>query len=442
MKDAHWCGGGLDSIPNESSFGYFHRLCWLNAVGMQAAMRLLDAPNFPTRTQTFFGKLKRIRHVIERVNFNSTRFPEERSLVAGEVSNLLGAIFTSRLRFCPVCLESGYHSIWFQCSKLARCPIHNVDIHDRCMKCSSLLSDIGILENFREALHCPVCHCALSGAPLSPGVFVESYLHEHRTHVKIYRQAFSTLNEWVEDVSARGDSWIAYSNVEIWAADAECAFAIACALAKPPEILERPSCNGVALFWQRHLAGNMSFVPLFTIRRREDELIRVVYCCTLRLLRSYAAGIASSGRVPLKQFVVFRKGDGIQVSTGDARVQAYMLLRYFVEQPANSVIALDSAVEQVSPSRDLGWFLSRDENSRASTRAGILLAYATMHRAIREAATSGFVKWDRLIELVQGVVMAHQYSETVERGVVVFRMPVGMPLAPFRPLPNLPRISA
>jgi hypothetical protein len=126
-------------------------------------------------------------------------------------------------------------------------------------------------------------------------------------------------------------------------------------------------------------------------------------------------GYCELREVPLKQFVVFRKGDGIQVSTGDARVQAYLLLRYFVEQPANSVIALDSAVEQVSPSRDLGWFLSRDENSRASTRAGILLAYATMHRAIREAATSGFVKWDRLIELVQGVVMAHQYSETVER---------------------------
>ena len=43
------------------------------------------------------------------------------------------------LRFCPVCIRSGYHSSLFQLQYVARCPLHDKALAERCPRCGEAL---------------------------------------------------------------------------------------------------------------------------------------------------------------------------------------------------------------------------------------------------------------------------------------------------------------
>ena len=50
------------------------------------------------------------------------------------------ALETTVLRYCPVCMEHGFHCGCFQHLALTRCPVHNVPLEDRCTKCGAAVS--------------------------------------------------------------------------------------------------------------------------------------------------------------------------------------------------------------------------------------------------------------------------------------------------------------
>ncbi len=65
------------------------------------------------------------------------------------------------LRYCRQCLEMGYHSIVFQHVAIARCPLHDVPLVDRCPDCGAAIAPtFGSV--FLNPFECPSCEAPLA----------------------------------------------------------------------------------------------------------------------------------------------------------------------------------------------------------------------------------------------------------------------------------------
>lgn len=74
-------------------------------------------------------------------------------------------LFEERFRYCPICLECGYHSVWHQFRKLSLCPLHDVPLISQCFYCGEVTSP---LSDYKKSLHrpfaCNLCKGYLAGA--------------------------------------------------------------------------------------------------------------------------------------------------------------------------------------------------------------------------------------------------------------------------------------
>lgn len=46
---------------------------------------------------------------------------------------------TTELRYCPKCLERGFHAAWFQWRFIKRCPVHGSPLQGGCQKCAAVI---------------------------------------------------------------------------------------------------------------------------------------------------------------------------------------------------------------------------------------------------------------------------------------------------------------
>ncbi|MGF6873464.1 hypothetical protein [Paraburkholderia sp. MM5477-R1] len=69
------------------------------------------------------------------------------------------------LRYCPKCLERGFHAAWFQWRFIERCPVHGSRLRGGCHKCAAA---IPYTLNSNLAKH-PLA-CAYCGTPWVPGL--------------------------------------------------------------------------------------------------------------------------------------------------------------------------------------------------------------------------------------------------------------------------------
>lgn len=82
--------------------------------------------------------------------------------------------FADPLRFCPACLEQGYHTHLFQLPWWQRCPVHDLHLLSECPSCGGALVGLGLRAPPKYALHCSSCSrdfvdtCALANAVRSP----------------------------------------------------------------------------------------------------------------------------------------------------------------------------------------------------------------------------------------------------------------------------------
>jgi hypothetical protein len=84
-----------------------------------------------------------------------------------------GDAASSDLRFCPTCLNQGYHGRPHQLLRLVRCPIHDVPLQTSCRRCgrtSAYRLDAQLLDSPFRCRHCRGFH-ARSGIGPSPKRF-------------------------------------------------------------------------------------------------------------------------------------------------------------------------------------------------------------------------------------------------------------------------------
>jgi hypothetical protein len=131
----------------------------------------------------------------------------------GELMSVLpglkSVMWSARSRWCPVCISFGFHSVWFQLSALAACPIHECPLTECCEVCAEALGPYKV----SRALFLKPYHCAACGNPFA------GHLRSLRERLEFFRcneeisQAFGPLARWYSqatrellflDISNRG----------------------------------------------------------------------------------------------------------------------------------------------------------------------------------------------------------------------------------------------
>ncbi|WP_082855048.1 TniQ family protein [Paraburkholderia phytofirmans] len=141
-----WVGLDCGALPHESTPSLLGRFCSLNGVDRQM---LREELGFWMNQNT--GSFARGFGVREELLARETgwKLPVDEKTVLTARVELLPWMFSSRFRFCPKCLAGGFHSFWFQLDCLQQCPVHRVQLVDKCLCCGGRAGNYaGLLGHF------------------------------------------------------------------------------------------------------------------------------------------------------------------------------------------------------------------------------------------------------------------------------------------------------
>lgn len=107
-------------------------------------------------------------------------------------------VTSQQFRFCPDCLQSGYHARYFQIAALASCPIHRAGLRDTCPACHAPTPFYGICQElFRTPYCCWKCGAYYAGK----GATIQRFFHPEMATDKL-REVWQPLDEWIERLEA------------------------------------------------------------------------------------------------------------------------------------------------------------------------------------------------------------------------------------------------
>lgn len=131
--------------PFESLWSLLNKFAFFNNVNLQDAENLFHAPGHQSATwktwnlnkisSTYLDENK----ICKILNLKS----DERQkcdlsyLIPSDDIEFLTSFYV--LRYCPVCIEHGYHSIFHQIYLIIDCPIHGINLIQKCPKCKKYL---------------------------------------------------------------------------------------------------------------------------------------------------------------------------------------------------------------------------------------------------------------------------------------------------------------
>ena len=97
-----------------------------------------------------------------------------------------------------MCMERGFHAIWFQLSALAACPLHGCLLQEHCVHCGAELGPYRFTQQlFSNPYGCAECGAPFSGKPCN-----------YRNQLEFFREAgavdeaFAPLDQWLARVSS------------------------------------------------------------------------------------------------------------------------------------------------------------------------------------------------------------------------------------------------
>lgn len=96
-------------------------------------------------------------------------------------------------RYCPECLNDGYHAIYFQIAGLERCPVHRARLHHHCPSCRQSLPDMRMNFGWFDApFCCPRCGVLLIDQ--IDGLHRRFFSDQQSAE---YEQAWAGLSQWI-----------------------------------------------------------------------------------------------------------------------------------------------------------------------------------------------------------------------------------------------------
>ena len=183
---------GATSAPlnHESAMSVLLRIASSNALTPRQTLELLlPYPPSGCELDLFRLETRRAQGWGGRIGWQWR--PLEGALMSA-LPGMKSVMWSARSRWCPVCIGFGFHSIWFQLSALAACPIHECPLTERCQVCAEALGPYKV----SRALFLKPYHCAACGKPFA------GHLRSLRERLEFFRcsekvsQAFEPLARW------------------------------------------------------------------------------------------------------------------------------------------------------------------------------------------------------------------------------------------------------
>jgi len=132
--------------PQESLWSVFHRFNFINKINTRELEHFvacspdsLTSLNLLTQLALSGTDSDKSNHTLFDefvITFLGIKSKQTSTLTRRSIDSVLVDASSNHLRFCPVCLKQGYHSVVFQYKDIEKCPIHNVDLESRCPECS------------------------------------------------------------------------------------------------------------------------------------------------------------------------------------------------------------------------------------------------------------------------------------------------------------------
>lgn len=188
------------SYRYESLWMRLHKLAYLNAADFHCLRRVLTCGKVfygtdKDRWLGHFGKL-----LPEQLASAFAITPEELELSMCMPYEINPTVFDVeyQLRYCPICMQKGFHCAVFQMQWVERCPIHDVPLENRCRYCGAFNEYLFIPKAFKKAGH---CQC---GMPFWPNLVADAWpVVDDSAHEAV----FGELVRWVKRTRRAAAEW-------------------------------------------------------------------------------------------------------------------------------------------------------------------------------------------------------------------------------------------
>lgn len=94
--------------------------------------------------------------------------PQELQIFKGRRQQNRSLWWSTRFRYCPICLEHLYHSFWHQSNFFSHCPLDGAPLLEKCYCCNELLPEYGFHRKVLSKPYvCVACEQTISGIKLN-----------------------------------------------------------------------------------------------------------------------------------------------------------------------------------------------------------------------------------------------------------------------------------
>lgn len=160
-------GRNFSPLQLQSPESAIWKFAWMNALQVAEAAFLLT--NQPSSEDINEGMMLPQNWVAWSEAYRERRDLFSRAYICKALKDDAWIFFEmDLLRFCPICLESGFHSWWHQCRLHRTCLLHGCAIVELCQSCGVPVFLYGDkTRTIREPFRCKECSGSIAGGELS-----------------------------------------------------------------------------------------------------------------------------------------------------------------------------------------------------------------------------------------------------------------------------------
>lgn len=424
-----WAGLDLCPLLHESAYSVISRFAQRNALDFSTLKSVLRQQTSGAAGRGFFCSSADIERWVNELTGWSWRSHE---VLLEPVSAVLTCgIWSQTLRYCPICLEAGFHSIWYQAEILTNCPFHGCQLISFCQECGATTGAYGFSTAlFREPYSCWNCRGPIAGAAFDVSEHLSIRSDQLLIHAKLRTclQWFAAVTEHFRFLSPTRCFFVPCLGPGY---DARCLVRQLVCFVEPFSNDSRTGGEITVLTWHV-VARSSSPNSCMTIKRQgwaRYGQAQGAYRATLRLLRRAIDAEVGGADETISLTATSRFVIGL--SEIDPYVLSYLLLRFVFERTRtwrfdwrSDLAAISDEPIRVGP--------NGERLSRRCVRAVVLGAYVGILALVERGRARGELNLNVFCVTVDTLIcQCIQRSDGSECGFVVF------PKLPWLPTRNL-----
>lgn len=428
QNETVWAANCYRPLPYESTLSVLLWFAWRNALSLPQLKARCSTKMLTSKKLSFLDltwiDTKHLK------NGTALRLPMDQEVTT--LSQLVPdrEVWMRRcFHYCPICLEDGYHSFWFQFEYLHQCPIHRCKLQNVCQCCGEMTPEYRMGPDlFQRPYFCFICN-----GPLSGGIpRLRNHL-EGRENDQIYVRAFADLAVWVSNrgvgrdmVAACRLERLSFIRWHAWCRPQEMLRSAACFDNPMPHTCATPRYNEfTVLRWRVRWYENdrPEFDSPRRVWERRTRPSNSSYLATLRLLERWIGS-----RYPAIEEKYIRCVSEYSRFSEIPELAALALLRRTMEH----FTGYDSRETRLAEEPDVFMLYKNGRSPRLAWRAFFLGAYAVLLWIVRRGRVEQAKKEVSLFRtLARMVPWSIEVNDGYVSGTVFFPKLDPLPLQPF-----------